>query len=138
MINSPFFGTFFLSLSLIGLFHGMAVFFNLYWEIWWFDILMHFLGGFWVAIATLWFLYFSPFNKKFNFTFLFSHILFLGILGTIIVGLGWEVFEYITDSTYTIDYISDTISDLIMDVFGAIIASLYVNFFGIKIKRVLS
>ncbi len=98
--------------------------FFLYWKFWWFDIVMHFLGGLWVGLSALWFYSFSGFfedvRKDKPFIFLLS---FLSVL---VVGLGWEVFEFLIEIDFSNNYISDTSLDLIMDILGGITASLIV------------
>ncbi len=43
----------------IAILHTVAIYFYLYYELWWFDILMHFVGGFWTVLFFLWLLVFS-------------------------------------------------------------------------------
>ncbi|MBU1557840.1 hypothetical protein KKC45_02665 [Patescibacteria group bacterium] len=94
----------------------------LYWKLWWFDIIMHFLGGLWVGMSALWIYYFSGFfgnlRKDPPFIFLLS---FLSVLA---IGLGWEVFEFLIEIDFSNHYVSDTALDLIMDIVGGIIASI--------------
>ena len=40
----------------IALLHICGVFFYLYWHFWWYDIVLHFLGGLWVALMALYFI----------------------------------------------------------------------------------
>ncbi len=99
----------------------------LYWYFWWFDMLMHFLGGFWVALLTyyIFFLssYFKNISKKFS-------IFILSLVTVLVVGVLWEVFEYIMSvSTQQSNYILDTNLDLLMDILGWLIA----YFFLLKI-----
>jgi hypothetical protein len=91
-----------------------------YWysSIWYFDIIMHFLGGIWVGILALYFL--APTRATFR--------LILKTLGVVLlVGLGWEVFEALVDNAVSKNgfNILDTSSDIFFDVAGGIVAIFY-------------
>jgi len=112
----------FVLIFLIATLHILAINFFLYWKFWWFDILLHFLGGLWVGLSFLQFYFFSnliKIKKKSNlFIFIFS------VLTVLFVGLGWEIFEFIIGVNFSENYWSDTILDLIMDTVGALTVSL--------------
>ena len=89
---------------------------------------MHFLGGLWVGLSALWFVYFSDFLKFFEYNK--RNIFLISLITTIVVGLGWEVFEFIIEVDFSNGYWKDTIQDLIMDTIGAITASIIlINFY---------
>ena len=80
--------------------------FFLYWRFWWFDMTMHFLGGFWIALLAYYLFclsgYFTKISKKFS-------VFILSLTTVAVVGVLWEVFEYITKvSIYQPNYILDT------------------------------
>jgi len=108
-----------LTAVLVGVGQTVAVEHSLYWNIWWFDIPMHFLGGLWVALIALWFYKtFAGDNASSNKGYL------VALTATIIVGLLWELFEIVMGLTVSQpNYEADTILDLIMDVTGAIVAT---------------
>ena len=89
-----------------------------YYTVWWFDIIMHFWSGFWVALFFLYVFYDrNIFSRKFL-------VVFLCVL---LIGILWEVFEL-----YVHNYIGkepfrplDTISDIFFDLLGGISAILY-------------
>jgi hypothetical protein len=95
-----------------------------YWpySIWYFDMPMHFLGGFWVV---LFFFYFYSFTFPLK-TKMFPTVLI--ILGSLLVwGIGWEFVEYYI---YTIVggekfVFLDTASDVCFDLAGGLAAVLY-------------
>lgn len=91
-----------------------------YWysSIVWFDMLMHFLGGVWVAFILLWVFPIKSLSKNY-FLKLFFGILF--------VGISWEVFEIIFNNIISENLfdIADTMSDLFFDMLGGTLASLY-------------
>lgn len=78
------------------------------------DILLHVLGGAWVALAATWF--FTLFHVR------------LGpwqlIAGVVFVGMAWEVFEYVYGIAGSIflSHQADTIKDLIVDTIGGFAA----------------
>jgi len=105
---------------LIAVLNKIALNFFLYWRFWWFDILMHFLGGLWVGIIILWLYYYSgyikrPIESK-------KYVFWLSVISVIIVGLGWEIFEFIIEVDFSNNYVGDTLLDLIMDTIGAVVA----------------
>jgi len=94
---------------------------KLYWysSIWWFDILMHFLGGFWLGMFFLWFFY-----KDLNNATLEKKIFLKIILGVLLVGFGWEVYEIIVNDIFaknTFD-LFDTSLDMVCDLVGGVVA----------------
>lgn len=121
--KKPFFKEFFWLSILIAILHYIALELFLYWTVSWFDILMHFLGGFLIAIFTIFILYsYSDFES------LKKHRIFLVslVLGaTLVIGLGWELWELFVGFTDVIEDLNDTIMDVIMDTVGAFAAIYY-------------
>jgi len=91
-----------------------------YWyaSIRYFDMVMHFLGGLWVGLALLWLLF------KENFSFV---LIFKILLGVLVVGVLWEIFEILVNSTIAQNPfdVLDTASDLFFDFGGGLCAILY-------------
>ena len=87
-------------------------------------MVVHFLAGGVVAMATL--LFWPHINKvKIHTT---SQIIFVAIMGTIIIGLLWEIYELYFHITFLSDgimYTTDTISDLLMDISGGFVGAVY-------------
>lgn len=103
---------------LIAALHVVANAYFLYWSVWWFDILMHFLGGLFIAASALWLLRFEvPPGIR-------SRIpVFISVFGAVlIVGVAWEVFEKITGAYNAIHYTLDTATDIAMDMAGMLAA----------------
>ncbi|MEK7480545.1 MAG: hypothetical protein AAB604_00385 [Patescibacteria group bacterium] len=105
-------------------------------ELWWFDVLLHFLGGMWVAIAA---------NR-----FFVRPIGPIGLIGPILVvalvafvGVGWEVYEFTIDELFFEDRAlwraqdgnTDTMTDLMMDVLGGIIVAGYTAYTSYRSSR---
>ncbi|PIR38594.1 MAG: hypothetical protein COV34_00765 [Candidatus Zambryskibacteria bacterium CG10_big_fil_rev_8_21_14_0_10_42_12] len=108
-----------LTALLIGIGQQVAIAYSLYWSIWWYDIVMHFLGGLWIALIALWF------YKSFAGEDAESGRGYLVALSTtVVVGILWEVMEILAGLTLTqANYEVDTVVDLIMDVIGAVVAT---------------
>ena len=101
--------------------HLLALYFHWYWMFWWYDILLHFLGGLWLGGTTLWFLQYvrqQPVGRIEQYI--------LPVVAVVIIGLGWELFEFSLDTfiIFRTNDIIDTMSDLGMDVVGSLTASL--------------
>jgi uncharacterized BrkB/YihY/UPF0761 family membrane protein len=89
-----------------------------YYSIWYFDMPMHFLGGFWLSLALVWLFPLSNVNSKY-----ISKI----ILGALLIGIFWELFEilfnnYIAQNPFNT---LDTLSDIFFDLAGATAGVLY-------------
>jgi hypothetical protein len=121
--QKPFFKTFFITSILIAVLHYISLEYFLYWTVYWFDIMMHFLGGFLISIFSIFILYsYSDFEN------LKKHKIFLItlIMGTTLsVGLGWELWEVFVGFTDTVKDLNDTIIDIIMDMIGSVFAIYY-------------
>lgn len=120
-------------ISLIAILNAYAIEFSLYWSFWWFDILMHFLGGLWVALVSLWGV--GVINRRVAQALTRKQIFLLSVVSAIAVGVGWELFEYLSGMFVEQDGILlDTIIDLIMDTIGGIVAfkinTIYKNIHG--------
>lgn len=107
---------------LLFLFNYIAV--KLYWynSIWYFDMFMHFLGGFWLGLIFLWLLSFK--NSSVQISWKLVYKVFLGVL---LFGVLWEVFEiifnnYIAGNPFIV---LDTISDIFFDLTGGTFAVFY-------------
>ena len=91
----------------------------------WFDNFMHFLGGFWVAVAAYALFYkmiSGQGNKWMKFLFIILWVLFIGLL--------WEVYEFGVQDLIKatgIASIPDSISDLVFDTLGGIAAFLFIS-----------
>ena len=85
---------------------------------WWFDMVMHFLGGFWEGLFFIWF--FSPRDSS-------PRSLLKVFLFVLVVGVIWEFFQiYVNNyiAKYPFDTM-DTISDVCFDLAGGAFAVFY-------------
>lgn len=114
----------FLLVLVTGVLHIIGSINHLYWNSFWFDGLMHFLGGSSVGMLSLWFLFRSGIfeisvpNKR--------EVFFYTIVCTILIGIGWEVFEFAHGIAVPVggNYSLDTYNDLLFDFLGGIVAGL--------------
>ena len=102
----------------IFVFNFLAMFFHWYSLLPWFDMLMHFLGGFWLCLAVI---LLRPFSSNSIGFFIKSLLLVLTM------SLAWEVFEFIVQNNIFSENfdLHDTISDLFFDLSGAFLALIY-------------
>ena len=115
MFKSPF-GLVAALMILVAAMHRLALANHYYWAIWWYDIIMHFLGGFLTILILLWIDRWRGTALTGTFTQIFLWIM--------VVGLAWEIYELFFGLTF-IDargYRFDTVLDLIMNTIGASIA----------------
>lgn len=83
----------------------------LYETFWWFDLLMHFMGGLLISVVFGWFCIAR--NKKLS-----KETLLLVWITAFVIGVAWEIGQYVI---YQADMypLVDTVSDVIMDMLGA-------------------
>ncbi|MEX2010328.1 MAG: hypothetical protein WD874_00790 [Parcubacteria group bacterium] len=111
---------------LIGLFilHLVGSFFYLYWSIGWYDTLAHLIGGVFVGLFALWVFWDSGlWNKQRPSQ---TSAFLTAVLVTVVVGVGWEIFEYVYGLTQSTEgYGLDTVTDLIADIVGGTLAGIW-------------
>ncbi len=92
--------------------------FHWYYSIWWSDMVMHFLGGFWLGLVFLLFLKPVDTNFKEILKIIFL-VLFISVL--------WEIFEIVLNKATLRDPFNglDTLSDISFDLSGAFISIFY-------------
>ncbi|MFZ2205576.1 MAG: hypothetical protein WAV23_03220 [Minisyncoccia bacterium] len=107
--------------------NSLALKFHWYSSVWWFDIPMHFMGGFWIGLAWIWL--FVPSNlpnlpKKVGG---WGKSILKIILGVLLIGVLWEIFEIIVNETITKNQFNylDTFSDICFDLAGGFTALYY-------------
>ena len=132
-----FFRGFILSFTfpfIVLIFHVVFSSLGFYYIYWWFDIPMHFLGGFSIGITSSFLL--SLFQKK---QYLGKINFLLGIIFVVsmvsLTAVGWEFFEFLMSNLYHLNLqpsLNDTLADLFFGIFGGIIAGLI---FSNKIKH---
>ncbi|OGI58299.1 hypothetical protein A3C60_02200 [Candidatus Nomurabacteria bacterium RIFCSPHIGHO2_02_FULL_37_45] len=105
--------------------HFFANKFYWYSSIWYFDIIMHFLGGLWVGLFFIWF---SSESLRLSLAFkALTLVIFKILLFVFVVGFGWEVFEFLFNNYIAqnpFDFLDST-SDIFFDLVGGIVAILF-------------
>jgi len=89
-----------------------------YYSIWYFDIIMHTLSGFWVGLVAVY---------LFTSETLPSHPLWKMLFFVLVIGFGWEVFEFLFNNYIaqnSFDFV-DSASDIVFDLIGGLCAILY-------------
>lgn len=119
---------------LVAILHRYGASSGLYTATYYYDLLMHFLGGFFIGYSAIWlFLRANVIDTK-TYGLTRWNMFKLGLLALAVIGLvgiGWEIFEYIhglTDHSPGETYWSDTLVDIVMDISGALFAWMWVRF----------
>ncbi len=104
--------------------HVLASKFYWYYSIWYFDMPMHFLGGFWSGLFIILLLsYKNLLDGKMS-----GSILKI-ILGVLLIGISWEIFEFSANSYFVKNLFVanrlDSVSDIFFDLSGGLVAILY-------------
>lgn len=103
----------------VGILHQAGSIFYFYWNSFWFDELMHFLGGLTMGVLFLWLWYVSGI---FGFGTPSKKEAMVGaLIFAMIVSFGWEFFEFAHKIATPIggNYPLDTFNDLLFDFVGA-------------------
>jgi len=97
---------------------------KLYWyySIWWFDMPMHFLGGLFIGLGCIWFLFHKELPLELSWKLVLK--VFLSVL---LIGVLWELFEIvfyqiIAQSPF---HALDTIHDIFFDLAGGVFAIIF-------------
>lgn len=105
--------------------HAAAFSFYLYWSLWWYDLLLHYLGGAFAALIFVWVRYYSGYFRLEKPTML--RLCVMAIAGALLVGAGWELFERLLNVhiwwSGPEGYVLDTMMDIVMDTLGGITAA---------------
>ena len=124
MIKTPLFKKAFTLLFVVGFLNYIAIKFYLYWTVWWFDMIVHFLAGVTIGLAVVSVLFYKRNFSAEN----LLRALSMSVLAAIIIGLLWEIYELVFSITFLSDgavYVRDTLSDIIMDMTGGFFGALY-------------
>ena len=109
---------------IIAILHLLAINFFLYWDLVWFDLLMHFLGGVWVALLGFWIMAFFTHTEEFS----TRDIIYVSIFFTLGIGILWEVFEAGAGVSFVgKDMWGDTFSDLALYILGGLVSGFYIS-----------
>ena len=95
-----------------------------FWNVRWFDSLMHFLGGLSIGLISLWVWFVSglfgrevPSRKQ---------VFVAALVFAMLAGVWWEVFEFVNGIAHPIgNYPLDTFNDVLADFVGGVVAGLW-------------
>jgi len=90
--------------------HLSALQWYLYWYYPWLDLLSHFLGGLWVALAAAWLILYI--GRETSLIRILSAVM--------VIGIGWEIFEFYAGIPKEANFVFDTSLDLLMDFCGGL------------------
>lgn len=121
----------------IFLLNYLAMKFYWYTSIWYFDMILHFMGGFWLALVFMWIFIKDISLINLDDIFLNKNILKI-FFGVFLFGIFWEIFEIlVNDLTIQNPFNTlDTISDMFFDLAGGFFCYflVYKNIINSKIK----
>ncbi len=106
---------FLIALSVLAVLHLIALSLYLYWQVWWFDIPMHLLGGASIVLGlhTLADLRMAPRSLATS----LGNVLLI-VLG---IAIAWEMFQYAVTEVLKHNYISDTLGDIAVGLLGSLV-----------------
>lgn len=109
------------SIVFLAIVNFLAIRGDAYYIFWYFDMPMHFLGG----MTSLYLIFYVFYNKITPLAKLPVMYLLFGVL---IIGLGWEIFEYIFLNWYAGQpfNLQDSSSDIFFDLAGGVFGILYI------------
>lgn len=112
-------------LVVVGVLNYIATIYHLYWSIYEFDGVVHFLAGAAFSLFFLWLYFFSGFFNPQKISL--AKFLLISILGTMFVAVSWEIYELTLGEALIqkSEYPYDTMMDLLMGFFGAVAACFY-------------
>lgn len=115
-------------LYLILFLHLAGIFFRWYWIIPNYDSALHFLGGFWVAMMTLYLIERIYGEEVLRWAPVLKFFLLIG--GAMFIGLLWEGYEFLADTFilrrhFIQESMADTMGDLLADFLGAVVYGVF-------------
>jgi hypothetical protein len=107
---------------MLGLLYGLGLYLRLPWQLWWYDIILHILGGFLASFVILEMLKSHQVSLR-----SLSQWIMAGLLISLGIGLLWECYELVSGSIFVTreGYMVDTGIDLACDIVGGIIAAFF-------------
>lgn len=126
----------------IAILYVVGFIFRWNFSLWWYDLLLHFLGGIWVAIAASKFL--RDFLRDSISLTRLNFIIPLFIVALVVLtGVIWEMYEFTIDELFfeerarwrAQDGNTDTMTDLMMDLLGGLVVSGYAAYKSYRTKK---
>jgi len=114
-----------LVLVVLILLHVLGSYFSLYWVLSWFDVLVHIVGGLWVALVFLWLA--SVMGQINSLKEYRAKSFLIAFVAAVLIGVIWELLENYTQITFikASGYSLNTALDIFNDGLGGLLAYLY-------------
>jgi hypothetical protein len=114
-----------LVLVVLILLHVLGSYFSLYWVLSWFDVLVHIVGGLWVALVFLWLA--SVMGQINSLKEYRAKSFLIAFVAAVLIGVIWELLENFTQITFikASGYSLNTALDIFNDGLGGLLAYLY-------------
>lgn len=123
-VSVPLLVTFISLGTVFALLHLVAMQLFLYWQFWWFDVLMHTLGGIWIVLGV---------HVLAQLPTLPVRATYPWILGTLFVAtISWEVFELSFGLYDPSGYVVDATQDILLAFLGGLLTHYVVERFRMQ------
>lgn len=99
--------------------YASGLVFRFFWSLWWYDVLLHFIGG--ISLGLL----FGSLTVVRRDTL--RRVVYKVFTPVLLAAVLWEYVEFQRQVFFASDYVTDTISDLALGLAGALIAVLVVH-----------
>jgi len=128
MHKNPFFQFLFLLLLVIATLEFIGLDRLWLFVFWWFDLVLHFLGGIWVSGMALWFFFLSGYVKPPPRTV--PKIAGVAVASFLFIGTGWEIFEFLAGAIFAeeAEYFFDTATDMLIGLLGGVLIASFFCF----------
>jgi len=103
---------------LLFILNRVALYFKLFWTIWWLDLAFHFVGGFAVGSLVIGLLV----SRENTFWVSVKRVFIL----TLLVALFWELYELFFHNTVLDGYFIDSVTDVMLGLAGGLVALYFV------------
>ena len=111
----------------VALLYTVGQLYFLFWKFTLYDKLLHFLGGIWITFSCFWIVR-SRYSLKLSGGGIGSILPFC-LLISVIMGVGWELYEYAVGLAWNplSSHLADTLTDMAMDIAGGLAAALWIT-----------
>lgn len=112
--------------AVVFIFQMLATKFYWYDLLWYFDMPMHYMGGLFIGLLA----FYLYLKAKKNVPLDLNRTILFVVIFSIIIAVGWEVFEYVVAITTrgSVLHLLDSVSDIFFDLAGASTAVIYTLF----------
>jgi hypothetical protein len=119
------------TILIIFVLHYFAFKYSWYWNLRWFHIMMHLLGGFWITITAFWVS--VRFNHIDTIVRYKERAFVIMVISVFIIGISWEAFELLSGMTSIHDF--EYLNGFWDDLAGNFIGGIFGFFYFLKKKK---